>query len=227
MTVFANPHDLLELTSATAVREIAHAPDWVEQSLSACCYAVVRRKQIASNHIAIGIRGKERSQRWAGSINVNDIKMVIRPFEIRTKDMIKHERSITIPALQNLQTLEAKWSELEFRWGPGGSVGFELATGFPAATQTSDLDIVLFAPQRFSQTRAQELFLAVREIGNTIDVLVEAPACAFSLAEYASAEGQSIMLRSCGEPSVGTDPWNFSQTISNLPPDGEKLETHQ
>ena len=226
MKLIATHHDLLELTSARAVREIASAPAWVEQSLSACCYAVVRRKQTSSNDIAIGIRGKERNERWASSVNVNDIKTVISPFEIRTKGRMKqHGRATTIPALQNLQKLETIWSELEFRWGPGGSVGFELATGFPAATQTSDLDIVLFAPQRFSQARAQELLLTVRKIGDAIDVLVEAPECAFSLTEYASAEGQSIMLRSYGEPSVGSDPWNFSHN-SHLPSHGEKLETH-
>jgi hypothetical protein len=33
-------------------------------------------------------------------------------------------------------------------WGPGGSVGYELASGIPAVRADSDLDFILFAPKK-------------------------------------------------------------------------------
>jgi phosphoribosyl-dephospho-CoA transferase len=210
MTTFACPHDLLELKSVESVHGIACAPEWVKKSLLTCCYAVARRARLSGNDIAIGVRGAERNERWAGSISSDDIKMVTRPFEIRTTNRMKPGREIAVPALRNLKSLENQWSGLELGWGPGGSVGFELVTGFPTATHSSDLDIVLFAPHHFSQDFANQLLLSAREIGNAIDVLVEAPECAFSLAEYATSGNGSIMLRSFAEPILGTDPWSFS-----------------
>ena len=51
----------------------------------------------------------------------------------------------TIPALRALSLLTQRWKALDSAWGPGGSVGFELATGRHVVTPQSDLDVVIYA----------------------------------------------------------------------------------
>ena len=43
------------------------------------------------------------------------------------------------------------------RWGPGGSVGFEIATGAATATATSDLDLILRQDVRLGPNEATDL----------------------------------------------------------------------
>jgi phosphoribosyl-dephospho-CoA transferase len=211
MKTFANPHDLLELSSSHYVENLASSPEWVRKSLSDCSFVVVRRKPAPPKQVAIGVRGATRNKRWAGTVDSDGIRAVIRPFEIRTTQHKNKLRTDALPAFRYLKRLESLWSSLEFQWGPGGSVGFELATGCPAANESSDLDIILFAPRSFSHEYAKELFLSVCDISpNSIDVLVEAPDCAFSLREYAHAEANSFLLRTYDEPVLGKDPWSFA-----------------
>jgi len=47
-------------------------------------------------------------------------------------------------------------------WGPGGSVGFELATGKRTTIPRSDLDIVVYANEHLSRSDAQRLLVSTR-----------------------------------------------------------------
>jgi phosphoribosyl-dephospho-CoA transferase len=92
------------------------------------------------------------------------------------------------------------------RWGPGGSVGFELASGVPAATPNSDLDIVLDAAASMARADAAALHAALSALAVRIDVLLETPNGAVALAEYASSAG-AILLRSPQGARLARDPW--------------------
>jgi len=205
---FAKPHDLLELKSPESVHDLAGAPAWVYESLSACSYVVVRRKPASKNGIAIGVRGPSRNQRWPGFVSACQVQTIVSPFELRGGGTtIKPERLEAIPALRHLLALEKQWCSLDLKWGPGGSVGFELASAHPVATPLSDLDIVLFAPIPFGCDYALSLLLSVRQIAACIDVIVEAPECAFSLEEYADSQGRPLLLRCLDKPRMAVDPW--------------------
>jgi phosphoribosyl-dephospho-CoA transferase len=216
---FAKPHDLLELASAESIDDLEGAPAWVYDSLSACPYVVVRRKPPSENGIAIGVRGESRNQRWPGIVSPDRVKTIVSPFELRAGTIIKPERLEAIPALRHLLALEKKWCSLDLKWGPGGSVGFELASAYPVATPLSDLDIVLFAPIPFDHDYARSLLLSVRQIAACIDVLVETPECAFSLGEYADSQGHPLLLRCLDKPRMAVDPW----CIEDAPRLGDSL----
>ena len=216
---FAKPHDLLELKSPDCVHDFVKAPAWVQESLSACAYVVVRRQPASENGIAIGVRGPSRNQRWAGFVRAERVKSKVSPFELRAGTTIKPERLESIPALRHLLALEKEWCHLELKWGPGGSVGFELAAAQEAATPLSDLDIIITAPISFDCNYARFLMSSVRQIAACIDVIVEAPACAFSLEEYANSQGCPILLRCMDNPRMAADPWS----IANSATPGEKL----
>ncbi len=207
---FANPHDLLELKSPDSIQALAGAPAWVYESLLACPYVVVRRQLASGTGIAVGVRGEARNQRWAGIVSPDRVKSMVSPFELRAGTIVKPERLEAIPALQHLVALEKEWCSLDQRWGPGGSIGFELASTFPAATPLSDLDIVLFAPVPFDHDYAHSLLVSVRQIAACIDVLVETPACAFSLSEYADNQGRPVLLRCPDKPRMAVVPWHVA-----------------
>ena len=207
MGAVTKTHDLLELNSPDSVLGLDGAPTWVHESLAECPYVVVRRQPPSEGGIAIGVRGKARNQRWAGMVSPDQVMRKVSPYDLRTDATIKTERLSAIPALQHLVAIENRWRDLHLKWGPGGSVGFELASSYLTATASSDLDIVLFAPTRFDYDYARSLLLTVQQIAPSIDVLVETPQCGFSLTEYADSQGLPILLRCPDKPRMASDPW--------------------
>jgi phosphoribosyl-dephospho-CoA transferase len=114
-----------------------------------------------------------------------------------------------IPALRSLAALSQHqgWKSLQHRWGPGGSVGFELTTARHTATPQSDLDIVIYADERLSAEEAKRLLASTQNLPSAVDVRVETPFCGFSLTEYASRTPAAILLRTVSGTMLGTDPW--------------------
>ena len=95
-------------------------------------------------------------------------------------------------------------------WGPGGSVGYELASGIPAVRDSSDLDFILFAPERLDMTEAQDLWRMISSAPGKVDALVETPLCGFSLEEFVTTSPRKILLRTSDGRILGSNPWNLS-----------------
>jgi phosphoribosyl-dephospho-CoA transferase len=95
-----------------------------------------------------------------------------------------------------------------YRWGPGGSVGFELATGVPTATWSSDLDLVLRRDCRLDANEAAPLLelLAEAAAPARVDVIVETPAGGVLLVDLARAPTQ-VLARTPDGPRLSPDPW--------------------
>jgi phosphoribosyl-dephospho-CoA transferase len=70
---------------------------------------------------------------------------------------LANARTEEIPALKVLAGLEEKLPSFPLTYGPIGSIGFELASGYPTATSISDLDLLIRVPERLSMQLAQEL----------------------------------------------------------------------
>jgi phosphoribosyl-dephospho-CoA transferase len=237
-------HDLLEIQAQSLLDANSSAPAWVAESLTAAPFVVVRRGLACAGEIAVGVRGGARNQRWAGCCAQSWIRRVISPTELVSGMRLASSgtpppsvlltlpgaptppytptpsRSSTIPALRSLAFLShhESWRIRPHQWGPGGSVGFELATGCPTATPQSDLDVVIYADERLSVEEAKRLHAATRHLPCAVDVRVETPACGFSLAEYASRAPAPILLRTLSGAVLGVDPWgscpNSAATIS-------------
>jgi phosphoribosyl-dephospho-CoA transferase len=215
------PHYLLGVNASEVILSNApgdqFVPSWVFRELRKASWVVVRRGTVTRKLIPVGIRGPERSQRWAALCPPDAIRQIVTPtdllrrFEI-TKDLLKS------PAFRGLGLLAVDWRWLAHcRWGPAGSVGFELATGKRTITPRSDLDIVVYADDHLSRSDGQRLLDSARDLEVGVDIRVETPVCGFSLTEYARPSAGSILLRTSAGPILGDNPWNGNLGSISVP----------
>jgi phosphoribosyl-dephospho-CoA transferase len=119
-----------------------------------------------------------------------------------------------LPAFALLEAIAPLCDSSGYVWGPTGSAAFELASGSPTVTQTSDLDLVMRAPEPLDRAAAKTLFDALSQAahdhGMRIDMQIQTQDGAFSLAEYVHP-GARVMLRCADGPRLVADPWQTSQ----------------
>lgn len=202
----ARIHDLLEIDGPRFVREQPSAPQWVMDSLQRVPFVVVRRGDVTEHAIPVGVRGVRRNERWATSCHPSLVRRILTPGELLGRAKIPDR----MPALRALQLLKERWRRVDVPsgdWGPGGSVGFELATGDPVVTPDSDLDAVIYAVQPIEMSEARSLLEATCDLPAVVDVRVETPRVGFSLREYANREGATLLIRTPAGALLATDPW--------------------
>jgi phosphoribosyl-dephospho-CoA transferase len=205
-TVQPQVHDLLQI-DPNGLDLSAPAPSWVSESLRAQAWVVVRRAEASVGHIAVGVRGNDRSERWGGIVPQSSVRKVVRPPELLVY-VQDSSRALRTPAMKTLRRLIERWRELDLPWGPVGSVGFELATRCHVTSEKSDLDVAIRAPQRISVRRAQQMWDRVTGLEVKIDARVETPECGFSLEEYARSSAP-ILLRYPDAVGIRDDPWSI------------------
>jgi phosphoribosyl-dephospho-CoA transferase len=207
--MFARIHDLLEIDVERFLQAQVEAPGWVAGSLRGAPFVVVRRGLVSTEQgISIGVRGTRRNERWAGVCYPDIVRAIVTPQGLLRRVVITPSaRSAAIPALRSLPLLAERWSELKCDWGPGGSVGFELASGCHVVSPQSDLDVVIYAQTPIGTAEARALLDCAQGLPAAVDVRVETPICGFSLAEYANRAAAPILLRFASGPVLGTVPW--------------------
>jgi phosphoribosyl-dephospho-CoA transferase len=111
-------------------------------------------------------------------------------------------RRCLIPAIDALEEVEIIMTRHGFAeaWGPTGSVGFELASGYASATAASDLDLALWSDRPPEVIEARPLASALASLAVRTDLLVETPQGAVALAEL--ARGGQLMLRTGSGPRL-------------------------
>src|SRR5580700_6211685 len=72
-------HDLLEIESGSLATGSIAQPTWVRKMLIDCPWVVVRRALAPGGHIAVGVRGADRSERWGGYCAERHVKRITRP----------------------------------------------------------------------------------------------------------------------------------------------------
>ena len=199
-------HDLLLVKSMTIEEACMAEPTWVRPALAKYPWVVARRAIAPENRIAVGVRGRERQQRWGGFMRNDQILKAIAPWYLRSS-MADNER-LSLPAIDSLCFLEIELRALSNDWGPGGSVGYELATSAPVVTQESDLDLVLSAPDCFDRDFAQDLLKKIARAPAEVDVRVETLWCGFSLEEYARGKSRKLLVRTATGPLLTAAPWD-------------------
>jgi len=204
---FPRVHDLILLSSARVDAACIAEPPWVGLALRRTPWVVVRRAPAPHGKLAVGIRGTAREQRWGGLLELSQVTLTRKPTQLRSSLACDSRR--TLPVIKALTFVETTLAHTEFDWGPAGSVGFELASGYPAAREGSDLDLVLFAPQRIDPNTARDLWLSLAASPARIDLRVETPVCSFSLEEYVRPESTEILVRLPAGPRLVEDPWAF------------------
>ncbi|MBB6143116.1 phosphoribosyl-dephospho-CoA transferase [Silvibacterium bohemicum] len=201
-------HDLILLRTEPAVTFPEGEPACAYLNPNQRPWVVVRRERISDGLLPVGMRGSERNERCAGFTRWSEVLETRRPDELRL--LLAADSRRTLLAFQTLAYLECRLAGLDENWGPGGSVGFELASGIPAVREGSDLDLILFAPKKLEITEAQNLWRIISSAPGKVDALIETPFCGFSLQEFVTASPRKMLLRTSDGRVLGSDPWDLS-----------------
>jgi phosphoribosyl-dephospho-CoA transferase len=200
------PHDLLRLADPACLLAAPYAeptpPVWVRESLERTPWVVVRRAAHSPTTVPVGVRGPGRGQRWAAYVPRDAVCGIVCPEDLL---MVSVPRDLAVfravAALGGLT--RPRWATA---WGPGGSAGFELATGHPAARPGSDLDLLVRAPHPVPPASVTRLLQALAALPVRADVQLQSPYGGFAAAEYARDTGQ-VLLRTDTGPYLVADPW--------------------
>lgn len=202
------PHDLLRFhpssfevptdAPAWAARELTREEPWV----------VVRRAVPEPGMAAVGVRGSVRRERWALCVPLSRVRKRVTPEALAGE---RRWESIRAPRreLPAFAALEAVVGLLEGRglvWGPGGSVGYELASRLPAVTGESDLDLILRCPAPLPVADAREIRDGLASLSVRVDAQVDTGFGSFALAEWAT--GGEVLLRRARGPVLTKNPWD-------------------
>jgi phosphoribosyl-dephospho-CoA transferase len=202
-------HALLRVADFDALVWDTRFPDWAPKALQRAPWVVVRRPVPRLGRRPVGVRGGLRSQRAAAWLPDGAIQECITPQLLAANRAWRQRPSIAATpvaaVLDQAAGILAAHGHAG-RWGPGGSVGFELASGVPSTTPGSDLDLVLSANEPMAQTDATRLHADLSKLSVRIDLLLETPHGAVVLAEYATST-EVTLLRSARGPRLVCDPW--------------------
>lgn len=191
------PHDLLRLSAAAADTLPTDAPAWTHGALETAPWVVARRATAPDGFVAVGIRGAERSQRYAWFVSVNDVRATVSPEDLCE---VRPPAGRDVPAILALTNARALLREARAAWGPTGSVGFELATGIPTATTESDLDLMVRSDFLTAATITwlAVLFQQLVHLGARVDCQVDTRLGAIALAELVSASSDVLVRTPSG-----------------------------
>jgi phosphoribosyl-dephospho-CoA transferase len=202
-------HTLLRIADRTALASPMAAPAWVAATLRSAPWVVVRRAEHCAGWIPVGVRGASRAQRFAAWLHPQGVLEALRAPELaRRRAWMEHPRAAEVPALAALDAVAAIMAaqQLQARWGPGGSVAFELASGQPTATAHSDLDLVLELAEPPAVAAAARLLRELGALAVRVDVLLETPRGGLALAEVSRGR-PPYRLRTPRGSCLTHDPW--------------------
>ena len=197
-------HTLLRIASAAAVSAGTPLPHWALEQLTRTPWVVVRRERARAGCIPVGVRGRTRNERFAGWVTSTKVLISLTPLELAVhRGWRTHPRRPVVPALDALDAVEAMMAAagLGARWGPAGSVGFELASGCATVRPQSDLDLILQLPALLTREAARALERRLQQLPVRADVLLETPDGGVALTEYACGRGP-FLLRTAGGPRL-------------------------
>jgi phosphoribosyl-dephospho-CoA transferase len=206
-----SPHDLLRIASADDLCSAQPLPAWVYASPERSCWVVVRRSLAYSGMAPVGVRGTSREQRFAAYLPVEAVLDRVTPEQlIRRGARLEAGRRRNLPVFHALNLISGIISEFDLSWGPTGSVGFELTTGFPVATLNSDLDLLIRAPYELPRELCRRLSAQLSErLPARTDALIETGTGAIALIEYAHGR-LPIVFRSSTGPQLVSRPWEIT-----------------
>lgn len=180
----------------------ADAPAWAVESLGAGQPVVVRRAVSEAGQVAVGVRGRLREQRYAASMAIASVSRRVQPEQLCHVDIDRD-----LPVTRALKQLRPLLDDCGWTWGISGSAGFELASGFTALHEGSDLDLILRTPQPLARTEARELVTMLKVAACVVDMQLQTPFGAVALREWAGSSNR-VLLKNATQACLVMDPWN-------------------
>lgn len=196
-------HDLL--WGMTPAQLPVDAPQWAVESLRVGQPVVVRRATSADGFVAVGVRGVLREQRLAAFMAVDSIACRVSPEALCHVDSDRD-----VPALRALEQLRPMLDDCGWVWGVSGSAGFELASGFTAMHEGSDLDLILRTPHLLARNQARELVALFDQAACRVDMQLQTPFGAVALREWAGPSAR-VLLKNAHQACLVADPWNVQE----------------
>lgn len=196
-------HDLL--WGMTPAQLPVDAPQWAVESLRVGQPVVVRRATSADGFVAVGVRGVLREQRLAAFMAVDSIACRVSPEALCHVDSDRD-----VPALRALERLRPMLDDCGWVWGVSGSAGFELASGFTAMHEGSDLDLILRTPHLLARNQARELVALFDQAACRVDMQLQTPFGAVALREWAGPSAR-VLLKNAHQACLVADPWNVQE----------------
>lgn len=203
------PHDLLFLRTPPAFDCAGACPEWLDGAWLARAPLVVRREATTHERIPVGARGPQRNQRCAGYVAPGDVALCVTPEILAGVVLAGHLPASGLPCVAALRELAPRLAALGLDWGPAGGAGFWLATGLPVLRATSDLDLLVRAPQPLVPAALHVLTGLQAQAPCRLDIQVDTGAGGFALAEY--ARGGRVMLKTAHGPLLVADPWQWRE----------------
>jgi phosphoribosyl-dephospho-CoA transferase len=212
-------HTLLRVSDPDALLWEKPPPHWARASLQRTPWVVVRRSGTRPGAWPVGVRGALRMQRVAAWVPDRAVQDCVTPQSLAARRLWRRHPGIHAnPAMQVLDQVSALFAAHGHagRWGPGGSVGFELASAQPSTTPASDLDLVLRLDHPIARSEATRLHAELSKLPVRIDVLLETPHGAVALSEFILAGGLTL-LRSADGPRLVRNPWAADSAAASIP----------
>jgi len=210
-------HALLRVGDLDALLWEGRKPEWAGASLQRAPWVVIRRPTRRPAAIAVGVRGTLRRQRAAAWLEDRAVQECVTPQQLAGRRdwrrLAGRHASRPFRVLDEVAAVLAAHGH-GGRWGPGGSVGFELASGLSCTTPASDLDLVLQADQPIARANAAMLHAELSRLPVQIDLLLETPRGGVALSEYASSNAVTL-LRCPDGPRLVRDPWTADQAAAS------------
>lgn len=191
-------HDILGLKSKQSTCFDIELPQWATEFLEKVPYVVVKRGEEKKGMVPIGIRGVTRQQRFGCYMKQDNILQIYKPSEL-----IEGESNCSIwnKAAPSLASIFEPYKD-RVAYGPTGSVGFELATGFQATRKSSDLDLLIQTIEPLEIQVATKLLEKLLSINVKIDITLEIPIGYVALEEYCNGQAPYLVKTNKGEQLV-------------------------
>lgn len=190
------PHDLLWGMSPEQLT--ANAPDWARERLALGDPVVVRRDASQPEQVAVGVRGLQRGQRFAGWMPASQVARRVQPEQIRQLNGAGTAVQATLDGIGQVF--------FGMAWGITGSHAFEALTGVKVTRAASDLDILLRLPELVSPEQAAGWLQQLAGLPVRVDIQVESGLGGFSLRDWAGRRGR-VLLKTGTGALLTDNPW--------------------
>jgi phosphoribosyl-dephospho-CoA transferase len=199
-------HSLLRIAAPQALLwedQSAGAPDWTHSALQRLPFVVVRRHPPQPGLLPVGIRGIFRSQRAPAWLPVSAVRECVTPRMLAADGQWRRVDVCSSPAIAVLNQVELILAAHGFAdsWGPGGSVGAQLASGVVCTTVASDLDLIVYLATAFDPREASALHAELSALPVRVDTLLETPQGGVALADLTSG-AEKMLLRTPRGPRL-------------------------
>ncbi|MET3105631.1 phosphoribosyl-dephospho-CoA transferase [Oxalobacteraceae bacterium GrIS 2.11] len=199
-------HDLLWPSAQACLRSASGVlPEWLN-----CDWpAVMRRAPVEGAWLPVGLRGPSRSLRHAAFLHSDAVARCTTP-ESLINAWQQHPALLDFASVATLKVISAILLDLDLPWGPTGSTGFALATGYPVLRSDSDLDLLVRAALPLTAQQIALLGFAQSKadaLQCRLDIQVDTAFGGFALNEWLRAPRQ-VLLKTDAGPMLTDDPWS-------------------